>query len=344
MNKLSYLRKEKPLRKKPISKSGSVMTYGDPGIKALSTVTGLVVALDNLTVSWNEVEGAEGYILKCHVGNNTDWGSASEFPNMPVESLSHVSPIDLDGKTVLIKAVKGDIESNVAASLFYEAPSTGGGFEFGATDAQAAMLDPNAIALPLISTNRGRFIMTPTVDTRSRLQVQDTVDAIPFPAGSYVLPANTNSTVALEMDVLLPDLTGLGYQGSLFAALGYFNPAGAEQALAFVSWDGVSWSVITNTFSLVFSLGVGGAHRIAMDYQPGTGAVTFTSGASTWSGTIGAVTGESVLVMQVVPAMQAAGSTAGNLIEVELIQNSTNFTETHAGGVIAIADALVEKP
>lgn len=84
-------------------------------ITPIADVTGLVVEPDNITINWDAVPGATEYILRYHDGVNNDWDTATSFLTIPLTVTSYVSPIDLDGKTVLVKAFDGCTESENAA-------------------------------------------------------------------------------------------------------------------------------------------------------------------------------------------------------------------------------------
>ena len=94
---------------------GDLKTYN---ITSIDDVAGLTVAGDFITISWSSVDGATGYLLRYHDGNNTDWASAISFVTIPVVSSPFISPLNLEGKTVLIKAVKGCKESDSSTSFF----------------------------------------------------------------------------------------------------------------------------------------------------------------------------------------------------------------------------------
>lgn len=93
---------------------GDEVTYNATPI---ADVTGLLIAGDNLTISWTAVTGATGYLLRYQDGASTDWESATPFLTVPLKNTTYISPFDLVGKTVLVKAVDDCSESPNAATL-----------------------------------------------------------------------------------------------------------------------------------------------------------------------------------------------------------------------------------
>lgn len=85
---------------------------------AVGNVQNLFVAQDSRTITWDAVSGATGYELRYQNGNNTDWITATKLTSLPVSNNGLFSPIDLNEKTLLIKAIDQYSVSAVAATLY----------------------------------------------------------------------------------------------------------------------------------------------------------------------------------------------------------------------------------
>lgn len=213
-------------------------------------------------------------------------------------------------------------------------------FEFGADDAQVGAYFPGGTAMDLITPTKVRSTIAAT--NTQQAQFEDGL-IIPPATGNLVIPAAYAGIVGYELEMTLPDLSATTFDGYFFMLLSLTDSGGGQYAP--IVW----WSTAAGQWSIGdlgannLALGSGGSYRIAVDSNYSTDQITLRSGSSiAYTGAAGPSL-DSFPVAQSSSFINTVGTGLGATMDLELIQDSADFTETHVGGAVALADALEVK-
>lgn len=172
--------------------------------------------------------------------------------------------------------------------------------------------------------------------------------AIPIPSGYPVIPDSNTDTIAMELEVTLPELTGTnGDIASLTANVTFTNfmqtYIGIVVGLDTATGD---WTVGIGLAAPFVTLGASGTFRIGIDLNRTTNEATVRAGGSSSTTATGTTPADfETMVFQTSQSNNnARPQDAGKVIRMQAIQSSADFTLAHNVGAVQIADAFIARP
>lgn len=164
----------------------------------------------------------------------------------------------------------------------------------------------------------------------------------PLPAGSFILEGGNNSVVAFEVEIEFPPLVSPSNTDGLQASMSLGSAAGGGLSV-FIS--GVNTGGVYNIISPVpmvsgVSTETGGVLRFGVDAVVSAGTATITlDGNSESMNFAGGV--DLFPFVTLVEASLGDPLDVGKKLGFKLIQDASEFTETHTVGAVSLANAMV---